>query len=95
MDFIEGRSPSPGPVTRLEDIAAKRRPTRPYVDPFPVARRLLLELEAVAAGKACLIPRYGPHLPMPGETAAAFDKQMAEYDSMHRRLTAKPAKEAA
>jgi hypothetical protein len=81
-------------LAALEAIAAKRKPTNPYVDPFDTAMRLLVDLQAVVAAKAEWRPFYGPPH-WPEETQVAFERQMADYDSMSKRLTAKPAEQAA
>ncbi len=48
----------------------------------------MVDLRAVHAGRACLIPVYGPPH-WPEETVLAFERAMKDYDSMGRRLTAK------
>jgi hypothetical protein len=50
-------------LAALEAIAAKRRPTHAYFDPFLACMRLWTDVQAVAAGRAEWIPVYGPVRP--------------------------------
>jgi hypothetical protein len=83
-------------IARLKRIAAleRRQPRGPvWVDPFPVIMKLWPDLLAVAAGRACW-RKLPAAEPWSEETQAAFDRAMAEHDSMHRRLTAERPKAA-
>jgi hypothetical protein len=73
-------------LAALEAIAAKRRPTRPYFDPFPACLLLMVDLEAVAKSRACWVPR--PERELSEEQADALDRAIRTADSMHDRLTA-------
>jgi len=70
---------------RLAKLESRKPATDWWRDPFPVAMRLWEDLQAVAAGKACLIPRYGPDK-WSDESAAAL--AIREVDRMSERLRA-------
>jgi hypothetical protein len=65
-------------LTRLEDIARRRRPERPFIDPFDACMRLLVDLRAVHAGRACWIPR--PERELSEEAQQVFELRMCEAD---------------
>jgi hypothetical protein len=82
------------PITALADIRrrlAKLKPERPWVDPGPAAIALLqwcLEsFAAVDAGRACEIPRYGPH-PRPSDAKL---RVLADSDKLAARLASERA----
>jgi hypothetical protein len=71
-------------LRRLQRLEQRRRPAAvPFVDPVDTCMRLMVDLEAVSAGRAEWIPIYGPFLP-----DEAFDRAVRESDRMHERLTA-------
>jgi hypothetical protein len=62
-------------LKRLARLEARRPSERPWTDPGPEAIALLRWFiasgEAVKAGKASLVPRYGPHpTPTPAKREA-------------------------
>jgi hypothetical protein len=72
---------------RLKRIAAleKRQPTgKPFVDPFPAAMRLWVDLQAVVAGKACWVPRPARELDESAQDALA--RAMAAVDLVAERF---------
>jgi hypothetical protein len=73
---------------RLERLEARQPRGRPWTDPFPIVMALWDDLQAVAAGKACWIPR--PEREMGEAEQAAFELAMREYDMIHKRLTTSP-----
>jgi hypothetical protein len=78
-------------LKRLTRLEARVPKGRPYVDPFPLAMALWeafkAEHAATKAGRAfSRVPRTKAEL---GETVQdAFDRAMAEHDSIARRLAA-------
>jgi hypothetical protein len=78
-------------LKRLQRLEARRPSERPWFDPGPAAIELLrwhLDCHAaVDAGRACEIPRYGPH-PEPSPALAAV---MRELDRVAARLAAERA----
>jgi hypothetical protein len=72
---------------QLDEIEVNRRPETPSFDPVAAAAALLWVLDcyaSVAAGKASLIPVYGP----PREPTDAKRAALQLLDSIAARLTA-------
>jgi hypothetical protein len=72
-------------LKRLQRLESRRPAERPWPDPVAAAASLswlLTCFAAVAAGRACLIPRFGP-MPAPSPAKAAALKQL---DGISKRL---------
>jgi hypothetical protein len=70
---------------QLDEIEGNRRPETPLVDPAAAAaslRWLLACHAAVAAGKACLVPKFGP----PREPSPAKAAALRGLDMIAKRL---------
>ena len=76
-------------LKRLQRLEARQPKGPPWFDVYDAAIALwqAFGFEALAAGKASLVPLYGP----PEAPTAAFELAMRCYDMMHERLSAKPA----
>ena len=86
--------PSAARRKRLEALERRQPRSKPWTDPYDACMRLMVDLQAVIAGKACWVPRPEPAEPWSEETQDAYDRLVAEVDMMHRRLTTPPPKPA-
>ena len=75
-------------LKRLQRLEARQPKALPWTDPYPIGARLLVDLEAVVAGKACRRKRPERAEPWSEETQTAFELAVREHDRMHERLTA-------
>jgi hypothetical protein len=73
---------------RLEALERRVPKGRPWVDPMPTVMRLWDDLQAVTAGRASWLKRPEPAEPMSEAAQDAYDRAMAEHDSIARRLAA-------
>jgi hypothetical protein len=83
--------PSIARLKRLQRLEARQPKGRPYVDPFDLCMRLWeafkVKHAAVRARREfSRVPRREPAEPWPEATQYAFDRAMAEHDSIARRL---------
>jgi hypothetical protein len=70
---------------RLEALERRRRPERPWHDPFDTAMWIWANVEAVTAGLAEWMPRPEPELSM--EAEHLLELALRDSDRMHARLT--------
>jgi hypothetical protein len=84
-------------IARLNRLEARQPRARPWFDPWDAIMQLWSDLQAVVAGRAEWIRRPRK---LGEEGQAAFDRMVAEHDSIARRLTAnkplqsRPARQA-